>query len=129
MAILLALLSSMTIGAADFMAGEAEQISGIEVVDEVTLRITLVKPFAPFLGFLAIVLPVALTQENTPLSPFLPLIILGFPILDTVTVMTERIADGRSPFVAADILEGSVRAGDRVLPMRMPAGTGGEANR
>ena len=53
-----------------------------------------------FLGFLAIVLPVALTQENTPLSPFLPLIILGFPILDTVTVMTERIADGRSPFVA-----------------------------
>jgi len=43
---------------------------------------------------------VALTQQNTPLSPFLPLIILGFPILDTMTVMTERIADGRSPFVA-----------------------------
>jgi len=53
-----------------------------------------------FIGFLAIVLPVALTQQNTPLSPFLPLIILGFPILDTMTVMTERIADGRSPFVA-----------------------------
>jgi len=53
-----------------------------------------------FLGFLAIVLPVALTQQNTPLSPFLPLIILGFPILDTITVITERLAVGRSPFVA-----------------------------
>jgi len=53
-----------------------------------------------FLGFIAIVLPIALTQQNTPLSPYLPLIILGFPILDTLTVMTERITKGRSPFVA-----------------------------
>jgi len=53
-----------------------------------------------FLGFIAIVLSIAITQENTPVSPFLPLIILGFPVLDTLTVMTERIANGRSPFVA-----------------------------
>jgi len=53
-----------------------------------------------FLGFMAIVLPIALTQQNTPRSPYLPLIILGFPILDTLTVMTERLTKGRSPFVA-----------------------------
>ncbi|CAB5154726.1 Undecaprenyl-phosphate alpha-N-acetylglucosaminyl 1-phosphate transferase (EC [Olavius algarvensis associated proteobacterium Delta 3] len=53
-----------------------------------------------FLGFMAIVLSIAITQDNTPVSPYLPLIILGFPVLDTLTVMTERIASGRSPFVA-----------------------------
>jgi len=52
------------------------------------------------LGFLAITLSLALTQRNTPLSPLLPLIILGFPVLDTLTVMLERIREGRSPFVA-----------------------------
>jgi len=52
------------------------------------------------LGFLAVTLSLGLTQGNTPLSPILPLILLGFPILDTLTVMFERIAEGRSPFVA-----------------------------
>lgn len=50
------------------------------------------------LGFCAVVLAIRITQENTPLSPVLPLIILGFPILDTLTVMVERIMTGRSPF-------------------------------
>jgi UDP-GlcNAc:undecaprenyl-phosphate GlcNAc-1-phosphate transferase len=50
------------------------------------------------LGFLAICLSTYITQGNQPLSPLLPLIILGFPILDTLTVMTERIMKGRSPF-------------------------------
>ena len=50
------------------------------------------------LGFLAICLSIYITQGNQPLSPLLPLIILGFPILDTLTVMTERIMKGRSPF-------------------------------
>ena len=53
-----------------------------------------------FLGFSAITLSLGLTQGNTPLSPLLPLILLGFPVLDTVTVMCERIVKGRSPFVA-----------------------------
>ena len=35
---------------------------------------------------------------STPLSPLLPLLLLGFPVLDTLTVMVERIAAGRSPF-------------------------------
>jgi UDP-GlcNAc:undecaprenyl-phosphate GlcNAc-1-phosphate transferase len=52
------------------------------------------------LGFLAITLSLGLTQANTPLSAFLPLILLGFPVLDTVTVMVERVSKGRSPFVA-----------------------------
>ena len=50
------------------------------------------------LGFLAICLSLHITQVNQPLSPLLPLILLGFPILDTLTVMTERLMKGRSPF-------------------------------
>jgi UDP-GlcNAc:undecaprenyl-phosphate GlcNAc-1-phosphate transferase len=54
-----------------------------------------------FLGFCAGVLAVMLTQDaNTALSPALPLLILGLPILDTLLVMAERISEGRSPFVA-----------------------------
>jgi len=54
-----------------------------------------------FLGFSAITLSLALTQGHpTALSPVLPLILLGFPVLDTLTVMVIRIARGRSPFSA-----------------------------
>ena len=52
------------------------------------------------LGFLAITLSLGLTQCNTPLSAFLPLLLLGFPVLDTLTVIAERISSGKSPFVA-----------------------------
>jgi UDP-GlcNAc:undecaprenyl-phosphate GlcNAc-1-phosphate transferase len=52
------------------------------------------------LGFLAIVLALQLTQNNAALSPTLPLLFLGFPILDTLTVMLARIYHGRSPFSA-----------------------------
>ena len=52
------------------------------------------------LGFLAITLALGLTQANSPISPFLPLILLGFPVLDTLTVMVERISNRRSPFQA-----------------------------
>lgn len=50
------------------------------------------------LGFGAICLSLALTQGTTAISPLLPLLILGFPVLDTLTVMVERITQGRSPF-------------------------------
>jgi len=53
-----------------------------------------------FLGFLAAALSLKLTEGNTPLSHLLPLILLGFPILDTLYVMMGRLARGRSPFVA-----------------------------
>ncbi len=53
-----------------------------------------------FLGLMVVSLSIDLTQGNTPLSRLFPLILLGFPILDTLAVMAERMADGRSPFVA-----------------------------
>lgn len=54
-----------------------------------------------FLGYSAITLSLALTQGHlTALSPVLPLILLGFPVLDTLTVMVTRIARGHSPFSA-----------------------------
>jgi len=53
-----------------------------------------------FLGFLAVTLSIYLSQKHETLSPLFPLIILGFPVLDTLTVMVERIKKGSSPFVA-----------------------------
>lgn len=53
-----------------------------------------------FLGFSAATLAIALTQSKPTLSPVLPLILLGFPILDTLTVMVTRISRKRSPFSA-----------------------------
>jgi UDP-GlcNAc:undecaprenyl-phosphate GlcNAc-1-phosphate transferase len=50
------------------------------------------------LGFSAVVLALKLTQGNTAFSPVLPLVILGFPVLDTLAVMVERVRKGRSPF-------------------------------
>jgi UDP-GlcNAc:undecaprenyl-phosphate GlcNAc-1-phosphate transferase len=52
------------------------------------------------LGYSVAMLSITLTQGSTPLSPLLPLILLGFPILDTLVVMAARIAEGRSPFSA-----------------------------
>ncbi len=53
-----------------------------------------------FLGYSAATLAIALTQQQTTLSPVLPLLLLGVPVLDTLTVMVTRIAQGRSPFSA-----------------------------
>jgi UDP-GlcNAc:undecaprenyl-phosphate GlcNAc-1-phosphate transferase len=50
------------------------------------------------LGFSAIVLSLGLTQGQTAVSPLVPLILLGFPVLDTLSVMAVRISEGRSPF-------------------------------
>ena len=52
------------------------------------------------LGFLAVTLSVGLTQVNTPVNRLFPMVILGIPILDTLTVMLSRILRGQSPFVA-----------------------------
>jgi UDP-GlcNAc:undecaprenyl-phosphate GlcNAc-1-phosphate transferase len=52
-----------------------------------------------FLGFSLCVLAIMLTQnELSPLSPALPLFLVGLPILDTLLVMAQRIRAGRSPF-------------------------------
>lgn len=52
------------------------------------------------LGFMAVTISVGLTQSTPVLSPALPLLLMGFPVLDTLTVMVERITHGRSPFAA-----------------------------
>ena len=53
------------------------------------------------LGFLAGVLAIKATQgADITVSAALPLLLLAWPILDTLTVMTERLRNGRSPFAA-----------------------------
>lgn len=52
------------------------------------------------LGFLSIVLALSLTRQHSVLNPAIPILLLGFPILDTATVMIERILRGVSPFKA-----------------------------
>jgi UDP-GlcNAc:undecaprenyl-phosphate GlcNAc-1-phosphate transferase len=52
------------------------------------------------LGFLAVTLALHISQSSEPVSRTFPLLLLGFPILDTLTVMMERILKGVSPFKA-----------------------------
>jgi len=54
-----------------------------------------------FLGFTVGVLTVLLTQnEALPFSAALPLLLLGLPIMDTLTVIAIRLRERRSPFSA-----------------------------
>jgi UDP-GlcNAc:undecaprenyl-phosphate GlcNAc-1-phosphate transferase len=52
------------------------------------------------IGFSVIVLSLRLTQGETPLSQLLPLLIIGFPIIDTATVILERMVQKRPLFFA-----------------------------
>ncbi|MBI4775006.1 MAG: undecaprenyl/decaprenyl-phosphate alpha-N-acetylglucosaminyl 1-phosphate transferase [Deltaproteobacteria bacterium] len=53
------------------------------------------------LGFSAGVLSLYLTQsESSALARTLPLLIVGFPLLDMASVMAERLLEGHSPFLA-----------------------------
>lgn len=52
-----------------------------------------------FLGFILGIQVILLTQKvNTALSPVLPLLILGLPVIDTASVMIIRLLQRRSPF-------------------------------
>ena len=52
------------------------------------------------LGFIMGVLAVLLTDSSHgPFTPSLALFLLGLPFLDTLGVMAQRLAEGRSPFV------------------------------
>ncbi len=52
-----------------------------------------------FIGFMAVFLAIYLTQYLNPvLNPALPLLLLGLPIVDTLTVMVRRLRAGKSPF-------------------------------
>ena len=53
-----------------------------------------------FLGFSVAVLGMTvIEQSNTAISPLVPVLILGLPIIDTLYVMTRRIIAGGSPFM------------------------------
>lgn len=52
-----------------------------------------------FLGFSSGVLVIILTQQSsTVLSPSMPLLLLGLPLMDTFLVMSQRLFERRSPF-------------------------------
>lgn len=52
-----------------------------------------------FLGFAAAALAIYVTQsESLAVSGMLPLLIIGLPIYDTLSVMARRLLSGRSPF-------------------------------
>lgn len=52
-------------------------------------------------GFLLAFLAIALTQHaGNRVQPLIPVLILGLPILDTIRVMTTRILQKTSPFIA-----------------------------
>ena len=52
------------------------------------------------LGFIMGVLAILLTGSTSgPFSPVLSLFLLGLPFLDTLGVATQRLAEGRSPFI------------------------------
>lgn len=54
-----------------------------------------------FLGFTTAVLSILLLEEHhQALNAGLPLLLLGLPILDTLSVMIQRLLEGRSPFSA-----------------------------
>jgi len=53
-----------------------------------------------FLGFWAVSLSLKITQADHGFSRLLPMMLLGMPILDTLSVMLGRIASGKSPFKA-----------------------------
>jgi UDP-GlcNAc:undecaprenyl-phosphate GlcNAc-1-phosphate transferase len=53
------------------------------------------------LGFSAGVICIIVTQKsNTALSPMMPILVLGLPLLDVFSVMAKRVYEGRSPFSA-----------------------------
>jgi UDP-GlcNAc:undecaprenyl-phosphate GlcNAc-1-phosphate transferase len=52
-----------------------------------------------FLGFSVAVLGLlVIERSNTVISPFVPVLVLGLPILDTLYVIVRRLREGRSPF-------------------------------
>lgn len=53
-----------------------------------------------FLGFSVAILAIDATQRDSAFSAALPLLLLAWPILDTLAVMASRIFAGQSPFAA-----------------------------
>jgi UDP-GlcNAc:undecaprenyl-phosphate GlcNAc-1-phosphate transferase len=52
------------------------------------------------LGFVAVTLTLAVTRRSPHISPILSLLIIGLPIIDTMSVIVQRMLKGGSPFKA-----------------------------
>jgi len=99
----IALLANLASGDVIVMASfvVAGTIFGFLRYNTYPARIFMGDTGSQFLGFTVGVLSVMLTQQvNTALNPWLPLFLVGLPIVDTLFVMTRRISEGRSPFAA-----------------------------
>jgi UDP-GlcNAc:undecaprenyl-phosphate GlcNAc-1-phosphate transferase len=99
----IALFAAMSgnISVAEMALIEAGAVLGFLRFNTHPARIFMGDSGSQMLGFSVGVLALLATQgEACPLSAALPLLLLGLPIMDTLTVMTTRIRAGRSPFSA-----------------------------
>ena len=86
---------------ADMALIEAGAVLGFLRFNTHPARIFMGDSGSQMLGFSVGALALLATQgEACPLSAALPLLLLGLPIMDTLTVMLMRIRAGRSPFSA-----------------------------
>lgn len=83
-----------------FAAGTVGAILGFLRFNTYPANIFMGDAGSQFLGFVAVTLSLQLTQGAPSLSPVLPLLLLGLPVFDTLTVMGGRIRAGESPFKA-----------------------------
>ena len=99
----IALFAAMSgnVTVADMALIEAGAVLGFLRFNTHPARIFMGDSGSQMLGFSVGALAVLATQgETCPLSAALPLLLLGLPIMDTLTVMLTRIRAGRSPFSA-----------------------------
>lgn len=92
-------LSSGNIAVASTTAALAGALLGFLRFNTHPARVFMGDSGSQVLGFLAGVVAIKATQgAESTVSTALPVLLLAWPILDTVTVMIERVRDGRSPF-------------------------------
>ena len=99
----IALFAAMSgnVTVADMALIEAGAVLGFLRFNTHPARIFMGDSGSQMLGFSVGALALLATQgETCPLSAALPLLLLGLPIMDTLTVMLTRIRAGRSPFSA-----------------------------
>ncbi len=99
----IALFAAMSgnVTVADMALIEAGAVLGFLRFNTHPARIFMGDSGSQMLGFSVGALAMLATQgETCPLSAALPLLLLGLPIMDTLTVMLTRIRAGRSPFSA-----------------------------
>jgi UDP-GlcNAc:undecaprenyl-phosphate/decaprenyl-phosphate GlcNAc-1-phosphate transferase len=100
-AIALFAVMSGNITVAEMALIEAGAVLGFLRFNTHPARIFMGDSGSQMLGFSVGALALLATQsEMSPLSAALPLLLLGLPIMDTLTVMLTRIRAGRSPFSA-----------------------------